>query len=136
MAFRAGHTLLTRLRKPEFAVARRTVSDAETRESILQHLRGICLTRQGTMTTCPDYGVCDVNELVASFPDAIAEMSRALKHSIQTYEPRLVGVKVKHVPTEDMTLRYEVSAQVAQDHARIPIKFETDIDTSRRISVR
>ncbi len=79
-----GHTLLRRIRDPQYAIARRNVSDAETRESVLQHLRNMCSTRRGTMVTAPDFGVVDVSELVHSFPDAIALMARTIRQSIQT----------------------------------------------------
>jgi type VI secretion system protein len=132
----AGHSLLTRIRHPEYAVARRSIPDSELRDAILIHLRQICSTRCGGMVTCPDYGVIDVSELVTAFPDAIADMAKALKHTILTYEPRLRNVRVVHVPTEDMTLRYEVSAQLMRGQAVVPVSFVTSIDPSRNMKVR
>ncbi len=133
---KAGHTLLMRVRRPEFAIARRHISDAETRDSILAHLRAMCLTRQGTMLTCPDYGTATVSEMVHAFPDAIAAMAKAIRHTIQSYEPRLTNVRIKHIPTEDLSLRYEITAQVIRDNAKVPIQFETSIDASRKMSFR
>ena len=60
---RKGHSLLTRIRNPEFAVARRAISDVETRDSVLRHLKVICETRAGTMLTAPDYGTATVSEM-------------------------------------------------------------------------
>jgi type VI secretion system protein len=133
---RKGHSLLTRIRQPEFAVARRTISDAETRDSVLRHLKMICETRAGTMLTCPDYGTATVSEMVHSFPDAIAEMARAIRHTIQSYEPRLQNVKLTHMPAEDLTLRYEISGYLVTDGAKVPVQFETSLDDTRRLSVR
>lgn len=133
---RKGHSLLTRIRKPEFAVARRAVSDAETRESVLKHLRMICETRAGTMLTCPDFGTATVSEMVHAFPDAIAEMARAIRYTIQTYEPRLQNVKITHIPGEDLTLRYEITAYLNVDNGRVPVQFETCLDETRRLTVR
>ena len=133
----AGHTLLKRIRHPEYAIARRVVSDSETRDSVLMHLRHICTTWQGSMLTCPDYGLVDVSELIHAFPDAIAMMAKAIRNSIQKYEPRLTGVLIKHVPSEtgDLTLRFEISAQLVGD-GRSRVKFETALDTSRKFEVR
>jgi type VI secretion system protein len=131
-----GHSLLTRIRKPEYAVARRTISDIETRESVLNHLKVMCETRAGTMLTCPDYGTATVSEMVHSFPDAIAEMARALRTTIKDYEPRLINVRISHVPAEDLTLRYEISAQLVSESGNIPVQFETSLDSSRRLTIR
>jgi len=133
---RKGHSLLTRIRRPEYAVARRSISDTETRESVLAHLKVICETRAGTILSCPDYGTATVSEMVHSFPDAIAEMARAIRTTIQTYEPRLANVKLTHVPATDLTLRYEITAYLVIDGAKVPVQFETSLDETRRITVR
>lgn len=132
----AGQSLLTRIRKPALAAPRRSVSDAEIRESVLEHLRVMCSTRQGTMVTCPDYGTATVSEMVHAFPDAIAEMARAIKHTITSYEPRLKNVRIVHIPTQDMTLRYEIHAQLNRDGGSVPVQFETSIDATRKMSLR
>lgn len=90
------------------------------------------------MLTCPDYGIADVSEMIHSFPDAIGLMAQSLRHTIQTYEPRLQGVQVIHVPNEgtDLTLRFEIRARVAVDGNKAAVKFETTLDTSRRLTIR
>lgn len=132
----AGHTLLTRVRRPEYAIARRSISDSETRESVLEHLRTMCMTRQGTMLTAPDYGTATVSEMVHAFPDAIAEMARAIKHTIQHYEPRLVNVRIQHLPADDLTLRYQITAQLVRDATKVPVEFETSLDQNRKLTIR
>jgi len=134
----AGPSLLNRIRRPELAIARRTVSDREIRDVVLEHLRMMCSTRQGTMLTCPDYGICDVSEMVHAFPDAIAMMARSIRQTIQNYEPRLANVQIRHIPSEatDLTLRYEITAQLRVDGLKTPIKFETTLDPSRKLTIR
>lgn len=88
------------------------------------------------MLTCPDYGTATVSEMVHAFPDAIAEMARAIKHTITTYEPRLKNVRIVHIPTEDMTLRYEIHAQLDRQGGAVPVQFETSIDATRKVSLR
>lgn len=132
----AARSLLSRIRRPDSGTARRSITDAELRETVLEHLRVMCGTRQGTMITCPDYGTATVSEMVHAFPDAIAEMARAIKHTIMNYEPRLRNVRITHVPTDDMTLRYEIHAQLCREGSLVPVQFETSIDASRRMSLR
>jgi type VI secretion system protein len=131
-----GPSLLTRIRQPELNATRRTVTDRELRENVLHHLRMMCTTRQGTMLTCPDYGIATVSEMVHAFPDAIAMMARSIRHTIMTYEPRLTNVQVRHIPAEDLTLRYEISAQMVADGVKSAVKFETQMDTSRKLTLR
>jgi predicted component of type VI protein secretion system len=45
-------------------------------------------------------------------------------------------VRVKHLPSEDLTLRYELTAQLVTGSSKLPVTFETTIDPSRRILVR
>jgi type VI secretion system protein len=133
---KAGPSLLARIRHPETTGGRRQATEEDTRRSVLEHLRAMCTTRHGTMVTQPDYGVADVSEMIHAFPDAIAEMARSIRHTIQMYEPRLMNVRVKHIPSEDMTLRYELTAQLVTGSSKVPVAFETTIDPSRRIVVR
>ncbi len=133
-----GHTLLRRVQNPEYAVARRAVSEHEIRSSILEHLRLMCGTRMGSMLTCPDFGVMDPSDLVHAFPDATTLLARSLRVAIETYEPRLQNVRVKFIADEggDLVLRFEVSAQIARDGGKLPISFETALDATRQLSVR
>ena len=135
---RGGVTLLAKIRRPELAQPRRAMSDREIRDSILSNLIHMCTTRAGTMLTCPDYGIADVSEMIHSFPDAISIMAQSLRHTIQNYEPRLQNVQVVHVPTEatDLTLRFEIRARVVLDGSKTAVKFETALDTSRRLTIR
>jgi len=134
----AGHTLLTRIRRPELATARREVSDQEVRDSVLDHLRLMCTTRQGTMITSPTFGVPDLSEIVHSFPDAINVMAKALKQSIIDHEPRLKNAVIRHVPNEDatLTLRFEIVGTIINGDQRAAVKFETTIDDRRAVRVR
>jgi type VI secretion system protein len=131
-----GHTLLTRIRYPQFAVARRSISPQETRDSVLRHLKLICETRAGTMVSCPTFGTATVSEMVHAFPDAIAEMASAIRMTIKDYEPRLTNVKIVHVPADDLTLRYEITAQLTTESGKIPVQFETMLDPSQRMTIR
>jgi type VI secretion system protein len=135
---RGGVTLLAKIRKPELAQPRRAVSDREIRESILQNLMHMCSTRAGTMLSCPDYGIASVSEMVQLFPDAISIMAQSLRHTIQSYEPRLQNVQIVHIPSDtgDLILRYEVRARVVLEGNKTAVRFETALDPSRRITIR
>jgi len=134
----ARGTLLARVRNPELAQPTQVTTDRDLRDSILENLTHMCSTRLGTMLTCPDYGIADVSEMIHAFPDAIHIMAQTLRHTIQTYEPRLQQIQVLHVPSEgaDLTLRFEVRARVVADGAKRTVRFETMLDASRRFTIR
>jgi len=95
------------------------------------------VTRIGSMPIRPDYGLPSVSEMVHSFPDAIDAIARAMTHTIETYEPRLMNVVVRHVASETVSLviRFEVTAHLRGSGASSPLRFATSIDASRRVTV-
>jgi type VI secretion system protein len=133
-----GSSLLSRIRRPDLARPRSSFSEAEVRDSILQNLMQMCSTRIGSALSCPDFGIASVSEMVYLFPDAITLMAQSLRHTIQTYEPRLQNVQVVHLPndTMELTLRFEVRARAMIDGNKTTVKFETALDPSRRLTIR
>jgi type VI secretion system protein len=129
-------SLLARLRAPERGLAVAGAED-ELRASVLEHLRNMCSTRRGSMRQRPDYGLPDISELVHSFPEAIGKIRDALLHTIETYEPRLKNVRVVHVPSSSIELmvRFEIRASLADAPGAAPVRFETQVTSSRAIEV-
>lgn len=111
--------------------------DLET--SLREHLSQMLNTRAGSALTCPDYGVLEVSEVVHDFPDAIGIVQRSLKNTIQTYEPRLKNVQVRHVKNEQtnlLTLEFEITGQyMLPDGRRVAMRFELGVDGSSNVSV-
>src|SRR3954468_10799604 len=79
---------------------RYTRRDADIESAVSQHLARMLNTRMGSCLTCPDYGLIEVSEVLYDFPDAVGIMQRAIKNSIQTYEPRLKNVQVRHLKND------------------------------------
>ena len=75
--------------------------DADIEAAVASHLVQMLNTRQGSALTCPDYGLVEVSEVLHDFPDAVGIMQRALKNTIQQYEPRLKNVQVRHIKGEE-----------------------------------
>jgi type VI secretion system protein len=133
-----GHSLLRRIREPALAAPRRVVSDEEIKSAVLDHLRAMFVTRAGSAIGAPDYGIVSVTDIVHSCPDAIDDVLKSIRHTIRTYEPRLVNVNVKHVAGEegrDATIRFDIMADIMNGERRSPVKFQTVIDASRNVRV-
>jgi len=119
---------------------RYTARDSDTESSVTQHLARMLNTRQGSCLTCPDYGLIEVSEVLYDFPDAIGIMQRALKNTIQTYEPRLKNVQVRHLKSDlgnEMMLSFEITAQLhLPDGRRQSLRFSTAVDGSGNVKVQ
>ena len=103
------------------------------------HIVRMLNTRQGACLTCPDYGLIEVSEVLYDFPDAVGIMQRAIKNSIQTYEPRLKNVQVRHIKSEaaaEMILQFEISAQLhLPDGRRQALRFTTAVVGSGNVKM-
>jgi type VI secretion system protein len=118
---------------------RYTRRDSDIESAVTAHLVQLLNTRQGSCQTCPDYGLIEVSEVLYDFPDAIGIVQRALKNSIQTYEPRLKNVQVRHVKNEythEMMLAFEITAQLQlPDGRRQSLRFATNVDPSGNVKM-
>src|SRR5215510_5678896 len=95
----------------------------EDADSILDHLRVLLNTRRGEAPTVPDYGVPDITDLVHTLPTGVAGLTRALRDTILTYEPRLKNVNVRHLESEDpLVLRFEITARVVEDNRVLKVQ--------------
>jgi type VI secretion system protein len=130
--------LLERIRSFERDPARRSRTDyGRLVDSVLNHLRQILNTRQGGAPIAPDYGVPDFLDFLQTYPDSVREIERSIRTAIQTYEPRLQGVRVAFIPQEDdaLALRFQITAHISgADRERV--RFETVVDTDGKISVK
>lgn len=118
---------------------RYTRRDADTEQAVTEHIVRMLNTRMGSCLTCPDYGLVEVSEVLYDFPDAIGIVQRALKNSIQQYEPRLKNVQVRHIKNEgqsEMLLQFEITAQLhLPDGRRQSLRFGTTVDSSGNVKI-
>jgi type VI secretion system protein len=101
--------------------------------SVIRHLQQMLATKQGSSMTCPDYGVPDVTDLLHDITEAIALVQRAVKASIQAYEPRLKNAQVRHVKAEMMsgtpTMNFEITGHIVlADGKRQAVRIGTALD--------
>lgn len=114
------------------------MSEAGVREDVLQNLQHICRTRLGSAPSAPNCGLPDLTDVLQSTLETADIVARALKNTIEAHEPRLTGVRITHIPGEqmDQLLRFQITAQLVVAGRRSPVMFETRIDPSRRVVVR
>jgi type VI secretion system protein len=66
--------------------------------SIMDHLNRLFNTREGSLPHLKDYGLPDISDIYRKMPHGIEELQKAIKRTIERYEPRLHKIKV--VPKE------------------------------------
>lgn len=132
-------SLLERLRDPEPDSAR-TIHENTDRltASVLANLRRLLNSRHGITPIQADYGIPDLCEVVHNFPDAIGEMRKAIKTTIEKYEPRLGRVNVKHVESGDdlLALHFEITGELATAQEKASVWIRTRIDGSGQVDLK
>lgn len=117
------------------ALRKRSESDAEVIESVLDHLRRMLNTRQGHVLVAHDYGMPDFTGF-SQAPDARDAIRQAIRDSIKNYEPRLKKVQVNYIETDQLEIRFEIVATLQAESKGLPVTFETRIDPSGRVRIR
>jgi len=132
-------TLFERLRKPRTQGVR-TVSEntSALAKSIMNTLQNMLNSRLDHAPAQMDYGIPEPSEVAYSYPDGLGRMQRSIRTCLEKYEPRLTSVNVMHVESEEdkFTLRFQITAQLATSKERIPVCFDTLVDSSGNIQVK
>jgi len=78
------------------------------------HLERLLNARRGTLVHLPDYGMPDLADVYESLPYSVDGLVAAVKSCIETYEPRLRRVQVRHLRRSGSSIRLqlEISAEV------------------------
>ncbi len=132
-------SLLDRVKHPDREDRRSVDPDlGRLAQSVLRNLERLLNSRHGSAQTCLDYGIPSLEDVMHGGADALRELTAEIKHSIETYEPRLRSVRVRLVPKseESILLRFDITAEIMVGGRRSRVHFETRIESSGRLSVR
>ena len=123
-------SLVERIAELSNGSAAKTSQDIE--RSILDHLRRLLNTRSGEVLIRPDYGMPPAGELRARGGPRAVEA--AIRYLVETFEPRLDAVVVRHVGRDDdQEMRLELVARLVRSHERV--QYETKVDSQGKIEV-
>lgn len=120
-----------------FANGRSVTSVSEDRRlvlSVVSNLNRLFNTRRGTVGHLPDYGLPDMLTVYRDSPRSADELRRAVKESIETYEPRLSHVRVRRRETDEHSMRlvFVVEAQLKNGKR---VHFETTFESQKTAQV-
>jgi type VI secretion system protein len=133
------HRLLDRIRLMHQKPYRRVTQDPNQMiRSIQQHLQRILNTRMGSVPIAEDYGVPDFTNFMSTFPDSQRGIERSLRHTIQTYEPRLQHVRVTFFPCEEdpLSISLQITARLVFKDHKESISFTSMVDADGRIQMQ
>jgi len=133
-------SLLERLRYIESHPEARGAKDASRGvRSIINHLRRLLNTKQGSVQIGAEYGMPDITNYPGEHLDGMArEVESVLGEVVHRYEPRLRNVKIKFDPDgkDVLALRFKFEADIVIDRNRVmPIVFETIVTSSGMVKV-
>jgi len=132
-------SLFERLEKKRMSVYSMNIDHQSMIESVKSNLQQMLNVREGSVSSLPDYGMPDFNDLVYEFPDAIYQLQLAIRQFLLRYEPRVEDVLVNYVPdsSQPLQLRYQVDVRLKSaltDTAEF--QFETVITGSGQAFVK
>ncbi len=109
-------------------------------DSILEHLRNILNTRRGSVLIADNYGMPDLTNFPGeNLGEAVLELEKMMRVTIERYEPRLKNIKISYNPdaSDALTLKFGLSAELIVDNAgqQRPIFFETVITSDGMVKV-
>lgn len=107
-------------------------------DSTLRHLQQILNTRRGNVPIAEDYGMPDFTNFRHADPDTLREFERAIRQTIQKYEPRLTGVRVRLLSQDEdlLSLRFQIVAMLATKDQKEPVLFESVVNSEGKISIK
>ncbi|MFZ0451661.1 MAG: type VI secretion system baseplate subunit TssE [Desulfatiglandaceae bacterium] len=117
---------------------RRKEGPKEVIDSILQHLQRILNTRQGSVPIAEDFGIPDLTELRLDYPDSLRLFERAIRQTIQKFEPRLSSLRVRFVPDEEdpLSLRFQILGKLQSEGYKDPVRFESTVGSDGKIIIK
>lgn len=134
------HRLLERIASLGSDAERSHITRAEILvDSILDHLRRILNTRQGSVPLDLSFGVPDFTNLAGSFNSGTtAQMIEDISRMIQRYEPRLRQPQIRFSESQDevLSLGFAISGFIAVDNQDIPVSLSSHVASNGRISLQ
>lgn len=132
-------SLFERLEQKQAPTYSMDVDQQSMIESVTSNLQQMLNVRAGSVTSLPDYGMPDFNDLVYEFPDAIYQLQVAIRRFLMRYEPRIADVQVNYIPDRTQPLQLKYQVDVSLKHAVMSageFQFETVITGSGQAFVK
>ncbi len=130
-------TLLERLADPDPSARRTIRKDTQSLvESVMRHLQRMLNTRQGHVPIQPEYGMPDITDCAEGSPEAVDRVRRAIRSSLEMFEPRLRRIRITHLPAgDDLNLHFGITGQIVTENEQISVHFSTTVSPSGNAAI-
>jgi len=131
--------LLERISALELGTERSRLTQSQVLlDSLMEHLRRILNTRQGSVPMDPEFGVPDFTNLAGTFATGeTAQIVENMTRMVARYEPRLKSpcISVAENGREVLSLSFSLDGLVAIDDRDIPVHLSTLVSSDGRVSL-
>jgi len=106
--------------------------------SVLEHLKALLNTRQGSALIAEDLGLPDFTNMIRSFDEmTYDELARHIEQVVEKYEPRLTQTRIEVLPKDDkvLKLKFKIEGKLRVPNADMDISFETVVDPEGKIDL-
>ncbi|MBT2337567.1 MULTISPECIES: type VI secretion system baseplate subunit TssE [Pseudomonas] len=106
--------------------------------SVVAHLAKMLSVRAGSVSTLPDYGLPELNDMRLSLHDARSQARYAIEGFIEAYEPRLSNVCVTSMPSsaDQLWLSFNIDGLLDVKGFKRQVSFIGCLDGSGQVKVR
>lgn len=133
------HRLMERISGWENGLQRTNQQRADVLiHSVVDHLRRILNTRQGSVPLDPEFGVPDFTNLAGGLANGeTRNIENQICMVVARYEPRIRNPRVvlMREASDLMSLHFQLEGLLQIDHEDIPLRLSTIVGSSGRIQV-
>jgi len=106
--------------------------------SVMDHLRRLLNTRQGSVPLDPAFGVPDFTNLAGGLAaGSMRDIEEEIQRMVLKYEPRLKSPKVtlNRESADILSIRFDLGGLLEVDNRDIPLQLSTTVGANGRIKV-
>jgi type VI secretion system protein len=107
--------------------------------SVVDHLRRLLNTRQGSVLLDPKFGVPDFTNLAGGLTaGSVSDVEEEIRRMVLKYEPRIKSPKVtvSRESTDVLSIQFGLQGRLEVDGREIPLQLSTTIGANGKVQIR
>jgi type VI secretion system protein len=107
--------------------------------SVMDHLRRLLNTRQGSVLLDPKFGVPDFTHLAGGLTAGfVSDIEEEIRRMVLKYEPRIKSPKVtvSRESTDVLLIQFGLQGRLEVDGREIPLELSTTIGANGKVQIR
>lgn len=107
-------------------------------QSVIDHLRRLLNTRQGSVQLDPAFGVPDFTNVAGGLAaGSTRDIEEALRRMVQKYEPRLKSPRItlSRESSDVLSLRFTLDGMLEVDQRDIPLQLSTTVGANGQVNI-